>query len=58
LKFEIYQSFGIQCYLIFDPVDKSLKAYKIQTGKYVQFENIEEFEVGECKLSLDVGDLW
>ncbi len=62
LKFELYEREGVEYYVMVFHELKKAKAYKLVDGKYRKLrditEEVVEFELGECKISLDFGQVF
>ncbi len=59
-KFELYQDFGIQYYLIVDPEEKIITTYQLkEEGKYEVRPDMKSFELKDnCTISPDLSNIW
>lgn len=61
-KFPVYQDQGIAYYLIIDPDQEEAEIYELSGGQYkltARGKNIiHPFQLSECKISIDFGEIW
>ena len=62
LKFELYQKEGVKFYILIYPDPKKAKVYRLIEGQYIKeadfSQEIFEFEIQACQLSLDFDQIW
>ena len=64
LKYKLYESEGVNYYIIVNPNDKVAKVYKLQDGKYIKLldasDEVVNFELDSCEKSLafDFAKIW
>lgn len=62
LKFSIYESEGVEYFVIVDPEDKISKIYKLKDGKYIKIGDFGKekftFELKDCSFDFDFSKIW
>lgn len=58
-KFELYEEFGIQYYLIVDPESNAIEVYSLINGSYKKMNNEYIFDLGgECQIKPKLNNIW
>ncbi len=61
-KFYLYESEGVQYYILVYPHDKKAKVYKLVNGKYQKVGDFKDkrylFELQECEIEFDFSKIW
>ena len=62
VKFRLYESEGVQYYIIVDPVDKVAKIYDLTNGRYIKrtdaTDEITGFSLADCFITLDFSKIF
>jgi Uma2 family endonuclease len=62
LKYRLYESEGVQYYVLIHPEERVLKIYRLHEGRYVKQADLAHesfaFDLGPCRFSLDFARLW
>lgn len=62
VKFELYQQEGVKFYILAYPDEQKAKVYRLLEGRFIKVadfsQEVFEFVVKSCKLSLDFSQLW
>jgi len=62
IKFRLYESEGVQYYVLIHPDNRVLKIYRLHEGRYVKQADLThetfEFDLGPCRFSLEFARLW
>jgi Uma2 family endonuclease len=62
VKYRLYESEGVQYYIIVDPMDKVAKIYDLSNGKYIKRMDVTDeatdFSLGDCLITLDFSKIF
>ena len=64
IKFELYESEGVNYYIIVDPDEKIAKAYELKEGRYIKMGDFSDekikFDISTCKkqLTFNMKKIW
>ena len=59
IKYELYEEAGVKYYLIINPEDKSVKAYRLGQTGYEKVDETKEFQFGEgCGITVQWNRIW
>lgn len=62
IKYQIYESEGVEYYIIVDPTFKIAKVYKLKDGRYIKICDASNekiaFELKDCTFEFDFAKIW
>jgi len=62
IKFELYQSEGVEYYVIVYPHKRIAKLYRLKDGRYIKVNDFEnekyKFDLDECSIDFDFSKIW
>lgn len=62
IKYQIYETEGVEYYIIVNIEDKISKVFRLQSGKYIKLADVADekiyFEIKNCKFEFDFSKIW